>query len=1175
MNRSLIKLSGILLVLVFLLCSVSLIGAAASDEGDVLSLSPEAYAEWKAGILAEDEPASLLSSNTGYIRNEFIEAYINESGHYTMGTTGGNPESSTDDNKLLLYGHPGSNTTETLILVDGAETYFSASDTTFSADNKQVVSVATFNGVEVKQILTLENNAYTGNADVISIKYVLTNKSSTAKQIGGRIMLDTMLGSNDGAPFRLPNVGNVTYEREYIGNQIPEYWQAFDNLSEPRVIATGNFYRENGEKPDKVQFAAWPKIKSSSWDFAVNESRSVTSDSAVAAYFNPRTVLPGASRTIVTYYGISNFTSSDVGGDLSVRVTAPSALGSEGGVYLNNPFVVTAYIGNNTGADIRNLRAQIVLPRELQIEGSDGTLLEIPDLYAGLEQAVKWTVRAFPQDTEKTVTYKIIISGDNVDTKEVSVDLLLHKTEDLYRTITFNLNGADGTPPAAQRVPVGAKGTEPTKPRRSGYVFKGWFANAECLGDVSWFDYRNVGALLRTNENITLYAKWEKLEVGLNDLYGFLNSYDSFGTSPEMSSEYFDILTEDAPAAIKALLWVRKQLPWGGSCYGMGVTEALFLSGDLTQSFFQDNVTTTRQLDMPIRNSKVESLIQFYQLAQGLREPMRAMNTGFNKKTQPEMLEDLVTRARAIDSADAYLCIILSKYSAGILGIPCKDGTHTVIAYSMETTPGGKYRINLFESNDNTSIRNSYLLIESDYSNAVFHCGWDYNGISIADNTMTLDGILGKDAYGCINLQEKLIDRGYEVAPFASPETFDYDSIDISYPNAIIRNKEGKQTQIQNRSIASEAFMPLGISMNGGNLLSVLYTPGEYYSIMTPDMNEDSYTTSILLNKTDYILANTELSSVITVEKDQSVAVESIGENVIEISITENEMPWSACYVRIDGESLTVRKNGNTYIAQSPNGFTNAVFGIRSAESKSGITVNSAETELVLTPVSENGKYYLEVKDAAQTLGKAEMKYSVVFYTYGGSHVDDIVNIEKSSTIAKPADPVFDGFTFAGWYKSAECLDGEAWNFASDTVEENTVLHAKWLPNEDYMHSVTFRSTGFDDIIILVKDGDSLTDIPAVPYKRGCSGQWDVTDFTNIRSNLIVNAIYQLNGTGDVNMDGAVNKLDLLRLQKYLAGWDVEIDENAADTNGDGIVSKADLLRLQKYLAGWNVILGQ
>ena len=62
---------------------------------------------------------------------------------------------------------------------------------------------------------------------------------------------------------------------------------------------------------------------------------------------------------------------------------------------------------------------------------------------------------------------------------------------------------------------------------------------------------------------------------------------------------------------------------------------------------------------------------------------------------------------------------------------------------------------------------------------------------------------------------------------------------------------------------------------------------------------------------------------------------------------------------------------------------------------------------------------------------------------------------------------------------------------------------------------------------------------------------------------------------GDCNEDGKVTKADLLRLQKYLARWDVEINLDAADCNGDGNVSKADLLRLQKHLAGWDVKLGE
>ena len=62
---------------------------------------------------------------------------------------------------------------------------------------------------------------------------------------------------------------------------------------------------------------------------------------------------------------------------------------------------------------------------------------------------------------------------------------------------------------------------------------------------------------------------------------------------------------------------------------------------------------------------------------------------------------------------------------------------------------------------------------------------------------------------------------------------------------------------------------------------------------------------------------------------------------------------------------------------------------------------------------------------------------------------------------------------------------------------------------------------------------------------------------------------------GDVTGDGKVDTNDLLRLAKYLADWDVEIDEDAADVAANGKVDTNDLLRLAKYLADWDVELGK
>ena len=55
---------------------------------------------------------------------------------------------------------------------------------------------------------------------------------------------------------------------------------------------------------------------------------------------------------------------------------------------------------------------------------------------------------------------------------------------------------------------------------------------------------------------------------------------------------------------------------------------------------------------------------------------------------------------------------------------------------------------------------------------------------------------------------------------------------------------------------------------------------------------------------------------------------------------------------------------------------------------------------------------------------------------------------------------------------------------------------------------------------------------------------------------------------GDVNGDGAVNSVDLLRTQKHILGLEKLTGPylTAADSNRDGKVDSVDLLRTQKYI---------
>ena len=68
--------------------------------------------------------------------------------------------------------------------------------------------------------------------------------------------------------------------------------------------------------------------------------------------------------------------------------------------------------------------------------------------------------------------------------------------------------------------------------------------------------------------------------------------------------------------------------------------------------------------------------------------------------------------------------------------------------------------------------------------------------------------------------------------------------------------------------------------------------------------------------------------------------------------------------------------------------------------------------------------------------------YKVEFDTDGGSKIDP-VEVEMGKKLAKPADPVKDGFTFDGWYFKDKAYDFDL------PVITNFTLTAKWTKNEE------------------------------------------------------------------------------------------------------------------------------
>ena len=400
--------------------------------------------------------------------NEYLEVCVHPNGQFTMGTVGGNPNTETDDHKLLLFGHPTAYTSETVIRVDGVDYRFHSENVRSSHSDESGEVVRSISGVEIRQILTLVENPMTGRKDIVQVRYECRNTTSEAKEVGVRVMLDTMLGDNDGAPFRVGEE-QFTREREYIGSDIPSYWLCFDNFDNPAVTSVGTLYTRASERPDKVQFASWGEIMNSAWDYQTQNRYMY--DTAVAVYFDPAILAPDATRSVTTYYGISETTSVPLPGELSMRIVKPAALNDDGnGNYENSPFDVTAYVKNDGETPLTNVRLNLDLMGSDALELVDGAEKVIANLGPGAEDAAQWTVRAKPQSGETTVRYRV--TGDYDGQSEQSVVELETRLAALpiSHNVTFQ---AEGAAPIVVQVSHNGSLAEsdiPAVPEKPGYV---------------------------------------------------------------------------------------------------------------------------------------------------------------------------------------------------------------------------------------------------------------------------------------------------------------------------------------------------------------------------------------------------------------------------------------------------------------------------------------------------------------------------------------------------------------------------------------------------------------------------------------------------------------------------------------------------------------------------------
>jgi len=356
-------------------------------------------------IAAESQPPGGVSIN-----NEFIRIRVNpgpqEAGRLAVDTTGGDPSRSSDDNKVLIYGSREPWTSFTTVLLDGKPMIFGgptarragrdvavgAVKSPPRAAGETILCTADLGDLEVTQELGFARGPTTRVKDAASIVYRITNRGQAPRAVGLRVVLDTMLGSNDGAPLRAGDKA-ITTATQLRGDQIPDFWQAFDSISKPEVIAQGTLRASGVAPPDRLEMLDWGTLADSPWDFPFPTGADFTRrgedevDTAVALYWDPQPLQPGQTRSYATLYGVGGVSLSPA--QLSLGLTAPAEVDYQHEDV--RPFTVVAYLENSGGFESRGTTCALDLPKGLKLAEGQASL-NLGLLKPGETRQASWKV---------------------------------------------------------------------------------------------------------------------------------------------------------------------------------------------------------------------------------------------------------------------------------------------------------------------------------------------------------------------------------------------------------------------------------------------------------------------------------------------------------------------------------------------------------------------------------------------------------------------------------------------------------------------------------------------------------------------------------------------------------------------------------------------------------------
>ncbi len=401
------------------------------------------------------------AGQTVTLDNEFIAIVVNatdeETGRFAVRTTGGDPANPASRNQHLVFGDNVPWTSYTTIRI-GEDSYAFGGPTKRRAGlhakfgtvtgkpevkNGAIVTVCQYGDIEVAQELRLARSTVSRMLDTAGITYRITNKGTETKPVGVRVTLDTMCGTNDGAPIRL-GAKEITKPLEAAGEDLVDRWFAFDDLVKPTVISMGTLHGGDTTAPDRVIYTDWGSQADIPWSLSPDPEKGfirtgeVDPDTAAAMYWDAKPLDAGQTRTITTYYGLGYLTGGQ--GVLKPFLDNPAETTFEH--ERTQLFTVTGFVKNTGNFDGRDVIVTLALPKGLELVGGN----KLKETYEGLKSGAmiqqSWTLKADGK-FNGVGSFKLTVDSANIEASSVQNNIQVNVP-------TMKLRGLPGN----QQVPL-------------------------------------------------------------------------------------------------------------------------------------------------------------------------------------------------------------------------------------------------------------------------------------------------------------------------------------------------------------------------------------------------------------------------------------------------------------------------------------------------------------------------------------------------------------------------------------------------------------------------------------------------------------------------------------------------------------------------------------------------